>query len=127
MDATSPAAVLICGCVGTIGAGLLFGPLLGSGSLTLIWVGLSLALLVMGFVYGPLGAWLPDLFPVRVRYTGASVAFNAGGIIGGAMAPIAAQYLVDRGGIDWVGLYLAAAGVLSLIGLSARPRALTVD
>jgi len=84
------------------------------------------ALLVMGFVYGPLGAWLPQQFPVRVRYTGASVAFNGGGIIGGAVAPIAAQALADRGGADAVGLYLAAAGLVSFAGLWAqRGRAAT--
>jgi hypothetical protein len=35
-------------------------------------------LFLMGLVYGPLGAWLPGLFPARVRYTGASLAFNVG-------------------------------------------------
>ena len=36
------------------------------------WLSATLApaLFVMGFVYGPLGAWMPRLFPVRVRYTG---------------------------------------------------------
>lgn len=116
-DATSSGLVLMIGCAATIGVGLLFGPLLGSGSLWLAWVALSIALLVMGFVYGPLGAWLPQQFPARVRYTGASVAFNGGGIIGGALAPIAAQALADTGGADAVGLYLAAAGVLSFAGL----------
>ena len=116
-DATSSGRVLMIGCGATIGVGLLFGPLLGSGSLWLAWVALSIALLVMGFVYGPLGAWLPQQFPARVRYTGASVAFNGGGIIGGALAPIAAQALADTGGADAVGLYLAAAGVLSFAGL----------
>src|SRR3546814_16501095 len=71
----------------------------------------------MGLVYGPLGMWLPGLFPVRVRYTGASVAFNVGGILGGAGAPIAAQWLSDRGGTSFVGLYLGVAGLLSLLGL----------
>ena len=116
-DATSPARVLIGGCAATIVLGLGFGPLLGSGSLWLVWAALSLALFVMGFVYGPLGAWLPSLFPPRVRYTGASVAFNAGGILGGAAAPIAAQALSEIGGTSLVGLYLTIAGVLSLTGL----------
>ena len=79
--------------------------------------GLSTALFVMGLVYGPLGSWLTALFPVRVRYTGASVAFNAGGILGGALAPIVAQALAERGGTELVGLYLALAGVVSWIGL----------
>ena len=116
-DRWSPRAVLLGGCVGTMLVGLLMGPLFGSGSLGLIWLFLSLALFVMGFVYGPLGAFLTQLFPARVRYTGASVAFNAGGILGGAMAPIAAQALIERGGVGFAGLYISVAGLLSLIGL----------
>ena len=90
---------------------------MGAGSLGLIWAWLSMALFIMGFVYGPLGAFLPSLFPPRVRYTGASIAFNVGGIIGGGLAPMIAQALADRGGLLPVGLYLATAGALSLAGL----------
>jgi hypothetical protein len=57
-----------------------------------------------------------------VRYTGASFAFNVGGIIGGAMAPNVAQWLVAHYGIAAVGLYLTAAGLLSLIGLALLSR-----
>lgn len=119
-DATDSGRVLRLGCAATAGAGLLFGTLLGAGSLFLVWIALSVALFVMGFVYGPLGEWLPSQFPTRVRYTGASVAFNAGGILGGAMAPIAAQWLSDMGGTEAVGFYLAAAGLVSFAGLSIR-------
>lgn len=124
-DASSAARVLTWGCAATIGMGLMFGSLLGSGSLWLVGTALSLALFIMGFVYGPLGAWLPSLFPPRVRYTGTSVAFNAGGILGGAVAPIAAQALSAMGGTPIVGLYLTIAGVLSLVGLmlARRPEA----
>jgi MFS family permease len=108
--------VLMTGCILTIGAGALLEPML-SGSLLSIFVFLSLALFLMGLVYGPLGAWLPGLFPVRVRYTGASVAFNLGGILGGALAPILAQALADRGGLDLVGLYLAGAALVSFVSL----------
>ena len=62
------------------------------------------------------------MFPASVRYTGTSIGFNVGGIIGGALAPIAAQALADRGGLNAVGLYLVVAGVLSLIGLAVAPR-----
>ncbi|WP_309090355.1 MFS transporter [Phenylobacterium sp.] len=116
-DASNPRCVLMAGCVGTIVIGALMGLMMGSGSLFLIWAWLSLALFAMGFVYGPLGAYLPSLFPPRVRYSGASIAFNVGGIIGGGLAPMAAQVLADRGGLAPVGLYLAAAAVLSLAGL----------
>jgi predicted MFS family arabinose efflux permease len=116
-DASTPRTVLMTGCALAIGAGFLLGPALASGSLWLIFGFLSLVLLLMGFVYGPLGAWLPGLFPARVRYTGASVAFNTGGIIGGGFTPIAAQALADAGGLNLVGIYLSVAAGLSLVAL----------
>jgi hypothetical protein len=78
---------------------------------------LSSALFAMGLVYGPLGAWLPGLFPARVRYSGASVAFNMAGILGGGLAPLIAQRLSDQAGLGAVGIYLAACAGLSLLGL----------
>jgi MFS family permease len=118
-DKSSPGLVLRWGCVGAIAAGLLLAPTLESGSLPVIFAGLSFALFVMGFVYGPLGAWLPGLFPARVRYTGVSLAFNVAGVLGGALTPIAAVWLAATGGLIWVGLYLAAASMLSLVALIA--------
>lgn len=114
--------VLTWGCAATIILGLIFGPALGAGSLWLVWAVLSFALFIMGFVYGPLGVWLPSLFPARIRYTGVSVAFNLGGILGGALAPIAAQALNDAGGTALVGLYLTMAGIFSLAGLKVARR-----
>jgi MFS family permease len=121
-DRTSPRQILMAGCVGTVGLGVLLGPMLGSGSLVVIWLFLSLSLFVMGFVYGPLGAFLPALFPARVRYTGASLAFNVGGILGGGLAPLLAQVLAERGGLGFVGAYLAGAAALSLGAVAASPR-----
>ena len=122
-DRLTPRRVLLGGCVATVITGLLLAPLLGGGSLSGVLAFLCLALFVMGFVYGPLGAWLPGLFPARVRYTGVSMAFNAGGILGGGLAPIIAQALADRGGLRWVGAYLVAAALASAVGLLTLPRA----
>jgi MFS family permease len=113
-DRFDPRRVLIAGCVGTIATGALLPSMLGSGSLLIVFLFLSLALLAMGFVYGPLGAWLPGLFPARVRYTGASMAFNVGGILGGGVAPLAAQAMAERGGLTPVGLYLSFCAAISL-------------
>lgn len=121
-DRANPRLVLMAGCAVTILAGLLLAPMLGSGSLLVIWLFLSIAMLLMGFVYGPLGAWLPALFPARVRYTGASMAFNLGGILGGGLAPILAQALADHGGLPLVGAYLAGAAAISLVALAAVRR-----
>lgn len=121
-DHSTARRVLMSGCVMTVFAGFLLGPMMESGSLWLVWGFLSIALMCMGFVYGPLGAFLPGLFPARVRYTGASMAFNLGGIIGGGLAPMAAQALADRGGLFPVGLYLSAAALISLVALAPLRR-----
>lgn len=116
-DRTSARQVLGVGAALTVVIGALFGSGLGSGSLGLVLATLASALFVMGLTYGPLGSWLPTLYPVAVRYTGISVAFNLGGILGGALAPFAAQWLADRGGTAYVGLFLTVAGALTLAGV----------
>ena len=116
-DAATPRLVLAVGCALSIATGFLIGPMMGGGDLLLIGIFLSILLLMMGFVYGPLGAWLPGLFPARVRYTGASVAFNVGGVIGGGFTPVAAQALAQQGGLSLVGVYLSAAAGLSFVAL----------
>ena len=116
-DRSSPTRVLAWGCAGTIVMGIAFGPMIGTGALLPILAILSLALFLMGFVYGPLGAYLPSLFPIQLRYTGSSFAFNLGGIIGGALAPIVATWLIAAQGVAIVGLYMSGAAAISLAGL----------
>ncbi|MBB5985526.1 MFS family permease [Sphingobium sp. B1D3A] len=116
-DRQSAAKALIAGCAATVPLGFVFGAGFNADAPALLFMTLAVALLVMGFTYGPLGEWLTSLFPARVRYSGSSFAFNVGGILGGAMAPIVAQYLVATHGIGAVGLYLTAAGMVSLFGL----------
>lgn len=121
-DRRSPRFALLLGAAGTVVLGLVFGPGLASGSLWLVFLTLAAALFVMGYAYGPLGSWLPTLFPVTVRYSGISVAFNTGGIVGGAVTPILAQFLAAEGLGARAGLLLSAAGALSLLGvILARP------
>ena len=108
----------------TVLLGLVFGPALTAGSLWLVFATLAAAMTIMGYAYGPLGAWLPTLFPVQVRYSGVSVAFNTGGIIGGAVTPILAQLMAAEGWGAQAGLLLSAAGVVTLLGVTlARPSA----
>jgi MFS family permease len=117
-DIYSPRKVLMVGCVGTIAASFLTEPWLGQGSIWQICAYMATILYMMGFVYGPLGAWLPGLFPAHVRYTGASIGFNVGGILGGAFLPAIAASLTAAGGLTWVGYYLASVALISLIALS---------
>ncbi len=114
--------VLGWGAGATVVLGLAFGPAIAGGTLPVVFATLAAALFVLGLVYGPLGGWMPTLFPVTLRYTGISVAFNGGGVIGGALAPIAAQMLSNAGGASLVGLFLSAAGLVTLVGIACgRP------
>ncbi len=123
-DRTSPRQVLATGAMATMALGLLFGSGLASGSPLLVFLTLASALVIMGTVYGPLGSWLPTLFPVRVRYSGISLAFNTGGILGGAVTPLLAQRMAAQGQALHVGWLLSAAGLVTLVGvLLAQPAA----
>src|SRR5690606_24093955 len=97
--------------------GLAFAPLFVAGSAggTLLFLVLGLGL--MGMTYGPVGTILAEQFPARVRYTGASLAFNLSGIFGASLAPYIATWLATGFGLRWVGFYLAGAALLSLFAL----------
>ncbi|WP_255263491.1 MFS transporter [Pseudomonas aegrilactucae] len=109
--------VLLVGGVLAIGSGFLMEPLLTSGSTTGVALFLAIELFLMGVTFAPMGALLPELFPTHVRYTGASAAYNLGGIVGASAAPFFAQKLVAMGGLSWVGGYVSAAAVLSVIAV----------
>jgi MFS family permease len=116
-DAASVRRVIVTGCAATVVTGLLLPVGMVAGSLLTVGLYLSLTLFVMGFVAGPLGAFLTSLFPTRVRYTGSAVSFNTGGVIGGGIAPFVAAALADHDGLAPVGLCLAGSALITLIGL----------
>ena len=116
-DRSNPRIVLIWASAAMALYGLVFAPLLQAGHSGSVLLCLSLGLTVMGLGYGPLGSALAVLFPTAVRYTGASLTFNLAGIIGASLTPYAATRLATRFGLQAVGWYLTAAGVLTLIAL----------
>ncbi|TWI64252.1 metabolite-proton symporter [Pseudoduganella lurida] len=97
--------------------GLVLGPLFDSHSAVQVTVFLCLGLGLMGMTYGPLGTMLSELFPAEVRYTGASLTFNLAGILGASLAPYIATKLATTYGLQYVGYYLSAAALLSLVAL----------
>lgn len=66
---------------------LLLFPLLDTERPVLMALALGGALFCLGVTSGPMGAYLPELFPARVRYSGASLAYNLGGVLG-ARSPL---------------------------------------
>nr|WP_296764374.1 MFS transporter [Rhodococcus sp. (in: high G+C Gram-positive bacteria)] len=81
--------------------------------LVFMCIGLGL----MGLTFGPMSAVLPELFPTNVRYTGSGISYNTSSILGAAVAPFIATWLVSTYGVGWVGVYLAIAAALTLISL----------
>ena len=105
--------------------GLVFGTLFTRADQGSVLLMLSLGLAGMGLTYGPLGTALAEIFPTAVRYTGASLAFNFAGILGGSLAPYIATWLATHYGIAAVGYYLCVAGAISLLAvLVIKARAL---
>ncbi len=97
--------------------GFFFSLFLTTSNIVLVTLFVCLGMSLMGFIYGPVGTFLSELFPTTVRYTGASLTFNIAGILGAAFAPMVAIKLADSYGIASVGMYLTVAACISLISL----------
>ncbi|MEZ7127300.1 MFS transporter [Nonomuraea sp. AD125B] len=113
---------LVAGCGLAIAWGLVMFPLMETRSVVLVGVALAGALGLMGLVFGPMGAYLPELFRTEYRYSGASVAYSLGGVLGGAVPPLVATGMQAGGlGATAVGAYVSAMALLSLLCLLALP------
>jgi len=107
---------LITVSIGIIIFGLGLGTLFSAGILGILAT-LIIGFILMGMTYGPLGTLLSELYPTSVRYTGSSVSFNMAGILGASAAPYIATTLAIKFGLNYVGYYLSAAALLSLISI----------
>ena len=96
--------------------GLIMAPMFVAGTTGAVLT-MALGLGLMGLTYGPLGTLISELFPTRVRYTGSSLAFSLAGILGASLAPYIATWLATNRGLQYVGYYLSASAVLTLLGL----------
>jgi MFS family permease len=92
-------------------------PLIDTGNFWLIVLGIGGGLVFLGLMYGPQAAFFTELFSTEVRYSGASLGYQIGAILGGAFAPIIATYLWYEYDIIWVSVYIAIASGLSLLSV----------
>jgi metabolite-proton symporter len=92
---------------------ILFG-LLGSGDTASIILALVVGLVLHGAMYGPQAAFITELFPTRIRYSGVSLAYQLTSIIAGSLAPIIALWIYKTyGSATPVAVYVAAACLIS--------------
>jgi len=92
-------------------------PLVDTGNFWLIVLGITGGLVFLGMMYGPQAAFFTELFSTEVRYSGASLGYQIGAILGGAFAPTIATILWTEYDIVWVSAYIALASVLALISV----------
>lgn len=92
-------------------------PLIDTGNFWLIVLGIGGGLVFLGLMYGPQAAFFTELFSTEVRYSGASLGYQIGAILGGAFAPTIATLLWLEYDIIWVSVYIAIASGLSLLSV----------
>ncbi|TFC81767.1 MFS transporter [Cryobacterium cheniae] len=87
----------------------------------ILWFTVALVVLAsgLGFSYGPQAALYAEMFPAQVRYSGVSIGYAMGAILGGAFAPLIAQLLLDE--TAWspsIGIYIMVLATISFVAVS---------
>lgn len=89
-------------------------PLVNTGDVWLLFLGLSLFAIGNGLTYGPQAAYFSELFPASIRYSGVSITYAIGAILGGAFAPMISAWLVaETGTAVSVAFYIAGVMVIA--------------
>lgn len=97
-------------------------PLLEMRSLPAIVIAISVGQILVAMMYGPQAAFLAELFDARLRYSGASLAYQLGAIAGGALAPLIATSILSRYGSPFgISVYIATACLITIICTARLP------
>jgi metabolite-proton symporter len=102
-----------------------FFPMLASGDMAAIVAAIAIALVLHGAMYGPQAAFISELFPTRIRYSGVSIAYQLTSIVAGSLAPIIALALYRETKSAWpvavyVGLACLVSGVTALMARETK-------
>jgi metabolite-proton symporter len=122
-DRRGARTIVVGGSAGLAVGALTLFPLIDTGLPVLLLVALVLTSAFLGVVYGPLAAVYARAFPTRVRYSGISLGYQVGAILGGGIAPsVAIALYAAWGGSTLITVYLTAAALLSLGCLAVLTR-----
>lgn len=91
-------------------------PLLESAAPLAVFAAIAIQLVFVAMMYGPQAALFAELFPKSVRYSGASLGYQIGAVVGGGIAPIVATALYARYLSSLpIAVYLAAMCAISFL------------
>jgi MFS family permease len=96
-------------------------PLLDTGDAVLFALAIAGTYAVAGTAYGPMAAFIPEIFATRYRYSGAGLALNLAGLIGGALPTIIAAPLLATWGVPALGAMMAIVVLVSLVCTALLP------
>jgi metabolite-proton symporter len=106
------------GAAGLIVWAFVFYPLLETRSPALIVLAMAVGVTVHSAMNGPQGAFIAELFPTRIRYSGASLCYQVTSIVGGSWAPLISLALYKQYHSSLpVSIYLAGSCAVSLIAV----------
>lgn len=88
---------------------------------------LCIGFALMGTAFGPIGAFLPELFDANVRYSGSGIGYNLAAIVGAAFVPTIATWLSHNWGVHSVGLYLGVMALCCLVAVLSCKETKDVD
>ncbi|SFW79807.1 MFS transporter [Amycolatopsis australiensis] len=106
--------VIIAGNAVAIVWALALFPILDEASAATFAVGSCVTTFIAGFAYGPVGAFMPELFHTRYRYSATGFSYNVAGILGGAVPPVVAAAITAAYGRLAFGVFLAVLSVIAL-------------
>ena len=106
---------------------LLDGGLVGQRNFVATMAFLCVGFMLMGIAFGPIGAFLPELFEANVRYSGSGIGYNLAAIVGAAFVPTIATWLSHHWGVHSVGLYLGVMALCCLIAVLSCKETKNVD
>ena len=93
--------------------------LVNTGSAALIFLALAIGFLGSAAIFGPMAAFIAESFDTKVRYSGASLGYQMGAVLGGGLSPfVATALLAWSGGASWsVSVYLVLGALMSLVSV----------
>jgi MFS family permease len=102
-------------------------PLVDTGNFWLVVLAITGGLVFLAMMYGPQAAFFTELFSTEVRYSGATLGYQFGAILGGAFAPTIAVKLWTDFDIFWVSVYMAIAALLTLLSVMSLTETFQTD
>ena len=91
--------------------------MVNTANAVLIWLAMSIAIVALGAMYGPSGAFFSELFSTRVRYSGASLGYQLASALAGGFAPVISVALLSAYGYPAVALYMIVMALITIVAV----------